>query len=393
MKERAENEGTDKLVAFGLGAPEPDVPVVLDDSNSGNPEPDRDQAEPEETEVSSPELLPCPPGYIYVLDPELYHKRIQTRGDKLKWMRNSDSGQRIRELLLAHEHLARPYPLATYPADMSDRWLDLRHRFPNFDQVLNLFESRYALASLRPDTPVCFPPILLLGEPGVGKSAFSKAVCVAVGIEYGEIPMAGISETFSISGLDLGWSTGRPGSVMEIVSGAGHANPIILLDEIDKCGTGGSGGNPYAPLHILLERHSAATFQDVAFRMPADMSWVNWIATANDALAIPVSLLTRFRQIEVLSPTREQMRKVVQSIYASRRATVSNGDLFPPDLEPAVVERLTLLAPRQVGLVLEDAMGNAARNQDARAEQLIITPDDIFLPEIPGRRSIGFFKT
>ena len=121
-------------------------------------------------------------------------------------------------------------------------------------------------------------------------------------------------------------------------------------DEIDKCGTGGSGGNPYAPLHILLERHSAATFQDVAFRMPANMSWVNWIATANDALAIPVSLLTRFRQIEVLSPTREQMRKVVQSIYASRRATVSNGDLFPPDLEPAVVERLTLSPRAKSGL-------------------------------------------
>ena len=228
MKERAENEGADKLVAFGLGAPEPDVPVVLDESNSGNPGSDRDQAEPEETEVSSPEFLPCPPGYIYVLIQSFITSGFRLAATSSSGCATAIAVSGLRELLLAHEHLARPYPLATYSADMSDRWLDLRHRFPNFDQVLNLLKAAMPWPASRPDTPVCFPPILLLANRGVGKSAFSKAVCVAVGIEYGEIPMAGISETFSISGLDLGWSTGRPGSVMEIVSGAGHANPIIL---------------------------------------------------------------------------------------------------------------------------------------------------------------------
>lgn len=384
-----ENTGTEPPGKSESDIPETAVPVVLDDQLSNDPR--LDDAESAEPELSSPvEVAPCPPGYIYVLDPKIFHARMQTRGDKLKWARNSDIGQRVRELLSAHSHLALPYPLATYPLDMADRWQELRNRFPNFNQVLDLLESRYALASLRPDTPVSFPPILLLGDPGVGKSAFSKAVCTAVDIEYGEIPMAGISDTFSISGLDLGWSTGGPGRVMEIVSGAGHANPIILLDEIDKCGWGTSGGRPYAPLHILLERHSAAAFQDVAFRMPADMRWVNWIATANEPLAIPVSLLTRFRQIVVPAPTREQMLKVVQSIYSSRRESVANGDLFPPDLDLAVIDRLSLLSPRQVGLVLEDAMGNAARKQLAGSEQLVITPDDVSMPYSRSKPSIGF---
>lgn len=392
MDEICENAGTEPQNRPESELPEQAVPVVLDASILTDPR--LDDAQPDEPEPPANfDPAPCPPGCIYVLDPKIFHARMQTRGDKLKWSRNSDIGQRMRELLSAHAHLALPYPLASYPSDMADRWQDLRDRYPNFNQVLDILESRYALASLRPDTPVSFPPILLLGEPGVGKSAFSKAVCVAVDIEYGEIPMAGITETFPISGLDLGWSTGGPGRVMEIVSAAGHANPIILLDEIDKCGMGNSGGSPYAPLHILLERHSAANFQDVAFRMPADLSWVNWIATANDPLAIPVSLLSRFRQIEVPSPTREQMFKVVQSIYSSRRETVSNGDLFPPDLDPDVADRLALLTPRQVGLVLEDAMGNAARKQQAGNAPLIITPADVCIPYSRGKPGIGFCNT
>ena len=83
---------------------------------------------------------------------------------------------------------------------MAQRWQGLRTDFPNFSEVLDLLEKRYALASLRQDTPVSFPPILLLGDPGVGKTAFSTALAKEIGLYYGAIPMSGLTEAFTISG-------------------------------------------------------------------------------------------------------------------------------------------------------------------------------------------------
>lgn len=328
---------------------------------------------------------PCPPNHLYLLDPAEFHKKTKPASGSQR----NDTQVRLRTLLLQHKHLAEPYLLKGYPSDMAQRWLKLWANFPNFSEVLDLLEKRYALASLRQDTPVSFPPVLLLGDPGVGKTAFSTALAKEIGLHYGEIPMAGLTEAFTISGLDIGWSSGNPGRVFEHVSAAEHANPLLLLDEVDKCGKGGVGGDPYAPLHILLERHSAKRFEDVAIRMHADMSWINWIATANMPEGIPSSLLSRFRKVEVPKPSREQMRAVIRSIYANKRESIPNGDLFVKKLDDHIVTALQELTPREAGLVIEEAMGAAAQRRKQQ-RRLRIVRDDLVLPTATAKKGIGF---
>lgn len=328
---------------------------------------------------------PCPPNHIYVLDPVEVRQRIHPEKGK----RRGETNGRLRDLLIEHEHLARPYPLRSYPDDMARRWKKLRTNFPNFSEVLDLLEKRYALAMLRRATPVLFSPMLLLGDPGVGKTAFCKALANEIGLFYGEIPMAGLTEAFTISGLDVGWSSGNPGRVFEHVSAAQHANPLLLLDEFDKCGRGGNGGDPHAPFHTLLERHSAERFEDVAIRLPANFSWINWIATANHPEAIPASLLSRFRKVVVRKPTRDEMRAVVCSIYAHKRKSVTNGDLFARVLDEAIVELLQDVTPRAAGLAIEEAMGTTAQ-RSPRRRKLRITPNDIALPVTDEKKRIGF---
>lgn len=337
-------------------------------------------------EVAEITMSPCPPNSIYVLDPVAFHRKTAL---VIGGQRN-ETQTRLRSLLLQHQHLAMPYPLRGYPTDMARGWQRMRMNFPNFGEVLDLLEKRYALALLRRATPISFPPLLLLGDPGVGKTAFCTALAREINLFYGDIPMAGLTEAFTISGLDIGWSTGSPGRVFEHVSAAGHANPLLLLDEIDKCGKGGTGGDPHAPLHILLERHSAQRFEDISIRMPANMSWINWIATANDPDDIPSSLLSRFRKVVVPKPTREQMRAVVRSIYAHKRASIPNGDLFARTLEEPIVTLLQDLTPRAAGLAIEEAMGATAL-RSKRRRRLHIAANDIAIPSSDEKKSIGFY--
>jgi len=163
----------------------------------------------------------------------------------------------------------------------------------------------------------------------------------------------------------------------------------MTLDELDKTGGKSGGGDPTAPLHMLLEKHSAARFEDVSIRMPANMSWINWIATANDPAAIPISLVSRFRRFVIPKPSREEMQAVTQSVYQRRRETVVNGDLFAKCLDESVVTLLQDLTPREIGLVLEEAMGNAARRPKGRG-RIRIHMEDIALPKCEGKRAIGF---
>ncbi|MBT9611904.1 MAG: AAA family ATPase [Burkholderiales bacterium] len=354
--------------------------TVKDDQETtadSSPEPG---AEPEAATPS------CPANHIYVLDPIA----VRRMTNPVTARQRGETQTRLRDLLLQHQHLASPYPLRPYPADMAQRWKKLRSKFPNFSEVLDLLEKRYALALLRRDTPVSFPPLLLLGDPGVGKTAFSKALSKEIGLFYGEIQMSGLTEAFTISGLDVGWSSGNPGRVFEYVSAARHANPLLLLDEFDKCSQGGSGGDPHAPFHVLLERHSAQHFEDMAIRLPADMRWINWVATANEPLAIPASLLSRFRRIVVPKPSRTQMTAVINSVYEEKRDSVTNGDLFARKLDQSIVELLLDLTPRAVGLVIEEAMGACAK-RSRRGRLLRITPGDVFLPKSHEQRRIGFF--
>lgn len=352
---------------------EENTPEVVDPHNFGTDTPI--DAEP----------VPCPPNHIYVLEPTAVRKLTNPVTGRAR----GETQTRLRDLLNQHAHLALPYPLRSYPDDMGRRWKKLRTNFPNFSEVLGLLEKRYALAMLRRATPVLFPPLLMLGDPGVGKTAFSKALASELGMFYGEIPMAGLTEAFTISGLDVGWSTGNPGRVFEYVSAAGHANPLLLLDEFDKCGRTSNGGDPYAPFHALLERHSAERFEDVAIRLPANFSWINWIATANDPDAIPPPLLSRFRKVFVRKPTRDEMRAVICSIYAQKRKSVTNGDLFVRMLDESNIELLRDLTPRAAGLAIEEAMGTTAQ-RSTRRRKLRITPDDIALPMAEEKKRIGF---
>ncbi|KUJ77798.1 AAA family ATPase [Ruegeria profundi] len=155
-------------------------------------------------------------------------------------------------------------------------------------------------------------PTLLVGEPGVGKTAFAKAVCGALGLHVQSANVGGKSENH-LFGLSAGWSSAHAGIVTEAVAMARVLNPAIILDEIDKTHSG-RNGDIVGELLAMLEPSEARRYREKYLATDVDASHVSWILTANDLSGVPAPLLSRCTIYEIPPPTTEQLPAIIQSL-------------------------------------------------------------------------------
>jgi len=157
-----------------------------------------------------------------------------------------------------------------------------------------------------------------------------------------------------------------------------------VVDEIDKAG-GDHQFDPLGSLYTLLETQTAREFIDEFAEIPIDASEVVWVATANEASAIPEPILNRMNVYEIDAPDEEGSRRIAQTVYRELRAEHSWGRLFPEDLQPDALERLARLKPREMRRVMLGAFGEA--KVDGRHEVLA---SDINDERLARRPRIGF---
>ncbi len=232
----------------------------------------------------------------------------------------------------------------------------LRNIQPHFGEVVDLIEGRLLMAA-ETGKPTLIPPILLAGEPGVGKTHFTLELARALGrriIRHG-FDLGHTGE--ALLGSARHWSNTEPGLVFNAVCMGEQADPVVLLDEIDKA-CARSSNNPLAPLHSLLEPLTAKAVKDISVGITFDASHVFWLATANDLQNIPEPILSRFRVFHIHSPTAEQ------AIEMARAVAASVHERFP-SFEPPEGRLVTLLAhltPREQIQALEDAFARARVN-------------------------------
>lgn len=147
-------------------------------------------------------------------------------------------------------------------------------------------------------TGLTMPPLLLVGDPGNGKSWYAEMIGRVSGVPVREIDVGGGSASFRISGLEKGWSGANPGIPVEMMLNHRIANPVIVVNEICKAGervtsTSGSVSSLTTALLQVLEPETAARFECPAFRIRFDLSRINFILTANDLERIPAPLRDR----------------------------------------------------------------------------------------------------
>ena len=156
---------------------------------------------------------------------------------------------------------------------------------PNFTEVLNDVRKQIALCASSND-PLELAPMLLLGDPGIGKTHFARRISELLATGYGFLSMSSMTAGWVLSGSSSQWKNAKPGKVFDTFLHGQYANPLLCIDEIDKA-SGDSQYDPLGALYSLLEHDTARAFIDEFVELPIDASSVLWVATANDAGAFP----------------------------------------------------------------------------------------------------------
>lgn len=240
-----------------------------------------------------------------------------------------------------------------------DVFNDLKSKFPNFIEVIELYEAN-AIGLAKMGLPFEAPPILLQGEPGLGKTLFASELARLIELPFFEISMATMTASFALSGGSLQWGEGSVGFIANSIADSTIGNPFFLIDEIDKSGHE-NRYNPLNPFYSLLETHSAKRFRDEALEIDIDASRVIWIATANYIENVPQPILSRMRSIEIKRPNAEQMKNVVVSIYSNFRQSKAYGQLLDPDINEDAMDILRTKSPREAKLAIDEGCLKAIR--------------------------------
>ncbi|MES2876833.1 MAG: AAA family ATPase [Pseudomonadota bacterium] len=233
----------------------------------------------------------------------------------------------------------------------------LYHTLPNFTEVLDDIKRHVALAQNSRDG-LEVTPILLLGPPGIGKTHFAKKLADLLGTGMSLVPMSSMTAGWLLSGSSSQWKGAKPGKVFEALVDGEYANPVIVVDEIDKA-SGDAQYDPLGALYSLLEHDTAQNFTDEFAEVAIDASQVIWITTANDERAIPEPILNRMNVFVVEPPSPDAARQIARSLYQSIRSEHGWGEHFSPEPQNDVLDQLCELAPREMRRAWMTGFGNA----------------------------------
>jgi DNA polymerase III delta prime subunit len=287
-------------------------------------------------------------------------------------LRDPDTSAKVSRTMAKLAASGGTRPLAMPPANWRAILDDLKRDCPNFMSVIQEVLMPH-IGMLAKRIPHRMTPVLLVGPPGVGKTHFANQLARAMGATAPLlVDMAQETNGAALAGSSVFWSNSAPGALFEALAwgqngSAPVANPLVLLDEIDKVGK--LTHAPEAALYALLEGHTAKRFKDQALPDVAiDAGLVNFVATANDLDAVSHVLRSRMWVYSIQPPGPEHHRQVVKSIF--RGLIKDLGVPFPEDLPKDVFVQSCGLSPRELRLRLDAALAHAVATDAPRLSML-----------------------
>ena len=265
---------------------------------------------------------------------------------KLSQAQEEIARDRDRKHSRAFENLiVRKEPLTVNNFNIFDQ---LDKELPNFKEVTNFYRGAFALNQSRSIENYEAPrPVLLLGDPGIGKTHYVKKLATLLKTSYRFLDANSINGGWVLSGNNATWRGADAGLIFKEMAKSHTISPILLIDEVDKLEQ--REHSPFSTLHQLYEKENARAFYDEFLNLSFDASQMIHILTGNDIRNIPESLLSRFNIFYIKNPDEEAMKGIIQNIY---KDIVSESKLFKAKLGKNEIEKLVKFTPREVYQIL-----------------------------------------
>ena len=264
-------------------------------------------------------------------------------------------------------------------AEVEDISLD----FPHFSEVVNYIALSLKVRLLT-DGIIKFKHLLLVGGHGVGKNAFVSRLNAVLGYVGNSINMTSVIAPFELSGMDAGWNGSAPGFFFNTILKNNAANPIIILDDLDKVSVNPNHGNVNSTVIELIEPSNAKKYYERFFQIDLNMSYVSVIGLANNIDEVDKGVLDLFKVFNIDKPTVSSISSIVFSIYKELKLDDIYGfaNLTNIDLNELVAKFIMskTFSPRSMKKVIEDALNDklleSVQSKEDNKEGLISSPDD-----------------
>lgn len=209
-----------------------------------------------------------------------------------------------------------PTPLAQIVSDVHNIKKVLDEKFPWFENLTEKITKMMLVRQLG-SGDFYLPPMILLGPPGIGKTYYVKTLCELINVPHRVISMAGKSDNRDLVGTARGWSGGHPSMPVTLIQEHQIANPVVVLDELEKCGGSDQNGRALDTLLTLFENTSAQRIFDEYLCGNINLAHISWIATGNDVKQLPAPLLSRLEVITIDKPHKSHYPQIVKASMQS----------------------------------------------------------------------------